>query len=77
MTPRDRVDDRIDGIVRKTINTNATGRFESAFRSVVQDVEPISKEIGVPPLAILRRLREHYGYDTVELRRAERRAMRR
>jgi hypothetical protein len=48
------------------MNQNATMQpdraLEVAVRSIVQDLDPVSREIGVPPTYLLNRLREKWGY---------------
>jgi hypothetical protein len=53
-------DSRTDRIVRQTLNTGVP--LPRAVRDIARDVEPISREIGVPPNQVLRRLGDKYGY---------------
>jgi hypothetical protein len=62
---------RIDHLVEQTIAADAArDSVEAALGSVVRDIDPIAKELGVPGSEILTRLRDFYGYDTPELRLA-------
>ena len=55
---------RVETLFEKTLNQTPAGPDAErvAVRSIIKDLEPLSVEIGVSKSAILRILRERFGY---------------